>query len=311
MIAGDFADVSWLSHRAGWPLDMAAERYSESYHGDYRTWQDAIDALPPCPRANHRVVDGKVVIETDLERHVVARSARALHPWRKGPFLIGDVYIDSEWRSDWKWQRLSPHVNFHDRLVLDVGSGNGYFGWRMLDGGARQVIGVDPTLLFCMQHRLLQHFVQHPDHCILPLKLEEVPRHADFDIVLSMGVIYHRRDPLDHIRHLAALTLPGGAIVVESIVADPGFTPRQRYARMRNVWYLPSVTDLCTWMTACGLQDVRCVDVNPTTTGEQRTTDWMRFESLAQALDPNDPGRTIEGYPAPQRAIVIGSRPDI
>jgi tRNA (mo5U34)-methyltransferase len=35
----------------------------------------------------------------------------------------------------------------------------------------------------------------------------------------------------------------------------------------------------------------------------------MRFESLEQALDPNDRQRTIEGLPAPVRAVVVGRRP--
>ena len=38
---------------------------------------------------------------------------------------------------------------------------------------------------------------------------------------------------------------------------------------------------------------------------EQRSTEWMRFDSLASALDPNDSGRTVEGWPAPERALLL------
>jgi tRNA (mo5U34)-methyltransferase len=50
------------------------------------------------------------------------------------------------------------------------------------------------------------------------------------------------------------------------------------------------------------------VDLNRTTTDEQRSTPWMRFESLAQCLDPDNPELTVEGYPAPLRAVVLATR---
>ncbi|MEW8068099.1 MAG: DUF1698 domain-containing protein, partial [Candidatus Thiodiazotropha endolucinida] len=42
-----------------------------------------------------------------------------------------------------------------------------------------------------------------------------------------------------------------------------------------------------------------------TTIEEQRATEWMRFESLADYLDPADRSLTIEGYPAPRRAVFV------
>ena len=41
-----------------------------------------------------------------------------------------------------------------------------------------------------------------------------------------------------------------------------------------------------------------------TSLDEQRRTDWMTSESLAEFLDPNDRSKTIEGYPAPLRAVL-------
>jgi len=49
---------------------------------------------------------------------------------------------------------------------------------------------------------------------------------------------------------------------------------------------------------------VEIVDVGQTSVEEQRRTPWMTFHSLAQFLDPDDPGLTIEGLPAPRRAIL-------
>ncbi len=62
-------------------------------------------------------------------------------------------------------------------------------------------------------------------------------------------------------------------------------------------------------MRRAGFTDVRCVDVSHTTVEEQRSTEWMRFQSLGDFLDPSDPTRTVEGLPAPMRAVIVGRKP--
>jgi tRNA (mo5U34)-methyltransferase len=74
---------------------------------------------------------------------------------------------------------------------------------------------------------------------------------------------------------------------------------------MRNVWFIPSTAMLENWLRRCGYRDIRTVDVTPTTIAEQRSTEWMTFESLADFLDPADTRLTIEGHPAPQRAVLV------
>ncbi|OXE29836.1 hypothetical protein CA163_26525, partial [Vibrio parahaemolyticus] len=51
------------------------------------------------------------------------------------------------------------------------------------------------------------------------------------------------------------------------------------------------------------------VDENVTSVDEQRTTDWMTHNSLPDYLDPNDPSKTVEGYPAPRRAVLVARKP--
>ena len=77
---------------------------------------------------------------------------------------------------------------------------------------------------------------------------------------------------------------------------------------MNNVWFIPTVAMLKNWMEKCNLADVRVVDINQTSIEEQRATDWMTFQSLEDFLDPNDSGKTLEGHPAPKRAVLIGTR---
>jgi tRNA (mo5U34)-methyltransferase len=58
-----------------------------------------------------------------------------------------------------------------------------------------------------------------------------------------------------------------------------------------------------------GFEDAQTIDVSVTTTQEQRSSDWMRFHSLSDFLDPLDPNKSIEGHPAPRRAIVTANLP--
>ncbi len=295
----------------GWPLQLALSRFSKDFHGDFERWQAALAHLPALH--NKQVSYGDTVtIHGDGDVAQLETGLRELHPWRKGPFNIAGLRIDTEWRSDWKWQRLAPALpSLAGHRVLDIGCGNGYFGWRLLAHGAAEVVGVDPTLLFCMQHQAVLHYTQDFRNWVLPLKVEELPAEALFDTALSMGVIYHRREPVQHSQQLASMVKPGGTVVLESLVveSDLPLYPQQRYARMRNVWCVPSVALMHKWLAEAGLTDITTVDVTPTTTAEQRSTPWMHFESLAEALDPNNPNKTIEGHPAPVRAIVLARKP--
>ena len=300
-------------------LELGQSRLDAATHGDLPRWQAALRTLPD-------IVPTSLDLNTDTlcvgrpedvdatQAGVIEAALRELHPWRKGPFDLFGIHIDTEWRSDWKWNRLRGHIAPLDgRRVLDVGCGSGYHCWRMAGAGAAQVIGIDPTLLYVMQYQAVQHFVQDTRVHVLPLSSDDLPpKLAAFDTVFSMGVLYHRRAPLDHLFELRECLVPGGELVLETLVIEGGpgevLVPDDRYAAMRNVWFIPSVAELVRWMQRCGYENVRAVDVSVTTVNEQRTTDWMRFNSLADFLDADDATRTIEGHPAPRRAIVLGNK---
>jgi tRNA (mo5U34)-methyltransferase len=247
-------------------------------------------------------------------RAQIENGLRELHPWRKGPFEVFGIFIDTEWHSDWKWQRLKDHIQpLTGRTVLDVGCGNGYHCFRMAGAGAKLVIGIDPTLIYVMQFEALQRFAGISNVYVLPLRIDDVPEKLEcFDTVFAMGVLYHRRSPLDHLYELRDCLKPGGELVLETLVIEGGagqvLVPRERYARMGNVWFIPSVAELVGWLQRCGFSDITVVDVTPTTTDEQRSTDWMTFESLSACLDSTDPKKTVEGYPAPVRAILVAKK---
>jgi tRNA (mo5U34)-methyltransferase len=276
---------------------LLRDRLSESAHGDLPRWRQALEQLPAS--------------DSDRSRELLLELA----PWRKGPFTLDGIDIDAEWRSNLKWDRLSGAIAPLDgRNVLDVGCGNGYYALRMSDAGAASVIGVDPTLLYVVQFLAVSRFLSPENVFALPMRLSELPDNARaFDTTFSMGVLYHQRSPVDHLCQLRRTLRPGGQLVLETIYV-PGeesyaCTPADRYARMRNVWLLPTVKELTTWLSRSGFDDIEIVDETLTTTDEQRSTPWMSFESLREALDPDDPGRTVEGWPAPRRVISIAKAP--
>ncbi len=289
-------------------------------HGDLPRWLSALAAMPALQpealelnRSSLLIGTGENCCNRDLEQ--LESCLRTLMPWRKGPYELFGINVDTEWRSDYKWDRIAPHLSsLQNRLVLDIGCGNGYHCWRMLAAGARRVIGVDPSWKFLIQFRAIKKYLGELPVELLPLGIEELPAGMRaFDTVFSMGVFYHRRSPIDHLQELQHMLRPGGELVLETLVIDGDenavLLPEDRYAQMRNVWFLPSCAALLKWLRRTGYQDVRCVDVNQTSTEEQRSTDWMQFHSLPEFLDPANPDLTVEGLPAPKRATFIARAP--
>ncbi|MDO6693700.1 tRNA 5-methoxyuridine(34)/uridine 5-oxyacetic acid(34) synthase CmoB [Aliiglaciecola sp. 3_MG-2023] len=288
----------------------------QQLHGDYAKWQKLLSKLPNTDVTSVELKsDVKIGRADDIDEYTkrqITGLLKQFKPWRKGPFYIHDIFIDTEWRSDWKWDRVLPHIeSLKDRTVLDIGCGSGYHMWRMLGEQAKFVVGIDPTQLFLMQFQVIKHFNPNPNIHLLPIGVEQLPELKAFDTVFSMGVLYHRRSPIDFLQQLKQQLRPGGQLVLETLVIEGDehsvLMAGERYAQMRNVWFLPSTKALTVWLERVGFKDVKVVDVGPTSLQEQRKTDWMDSQSLADFLDPEDQSKTIEGYPAPIRAVLTAT----
>jgi len=257
-------------------------------------------------------------LSTSGDPNQLETSLRALGPWKKGPFGLlmpgrPPLIIDAEWRSDLKWRRvLELGVQLSGKRVLDVGTGNGYFLFRLQGAGALRAVGIEPGLRSVLQFLALSPLFPAPGRALWPLRLEELPSDIErYDLVMSMGVLYHQRDPLEHLRRLRELVVPDGELILETLTV-PGaeslvIPPGERYAGMRNVYVIPSHSALVSWLKEAGFELAELGRTLVTTSFEQRSTDWAPGPSLEDVLapgagQPDDPARrTREGHPRPER----------
>lgn len=290
----------------------------ENLHGHFRDWYKSLEYLPLLEPQRLDLLNSVSADRDDISdrhRQGIEKLLRNLMPWRKGPYSLYGTEINTEWRSDWKWERVLPHISsLAGRTVLDVGCGSGYHMWRMIGAGAHLVVGIDPMQLFLCQFEAVRKLLNDDRRAhLLPLGIEQLPALQAFDTVFSMGVLYHRRSPLDHLLQLKNQLVSGGELVLETLVIEGDvnqvLVPGERYAQMRNVYFIPSAEALKSWLEKCGFVNVRIVDFALTSTEEQRRTSWMTSESLTEFLDPDDSSKTVEGYPAPLRAVLVATKP--
>ena len=309
--------------------DLAARRRlaASSEASRQAQYQEVIaeveSALRPTP-GPWEIVDGAMAMQffpalSAAELTALESAARGLMPWRKGPFRLGNLFIDSEWRSDFKWERIAAALpDLQGKRVADVGASNGYYMFRLVEqaGGAgpELVLGMDPAQRCYYQFEFLRRFYSSENLQMERLGVEDLDLFpAFFDVILCLGVVYHQREPLRALKLLLDATVPGGTVIVESqgIPGDDpvAFFPPDRYGKLRNVYFVPTAACLKAWMERVGFCEVEIFSIAETTAEEQRRTLFSPDESLADFLDPNDSTKTVEGWPAPLRIAARGRRP--
>lgn len=284
---------------------------------DRKHWRPLLERLQVLQKgAFDCALDREAVTVSGFPDAEVEALCRELIPWRKGPFDVLGTAIDSEWRSSRKWDRLVPHLDsLENKRVCDVGCGNGYYMFRAAAQNPSLLLGIDPSEKFFLQFYFLQHFIRHPALQFEMLGVEHLTAFPQFfDVVLCLGIIYHQRHPLKMLKEVFDSLAPGGQAMIESM-GLPGddclaLSPPGRYAKAKNVYFVPTGACLVSWMQRVGFKDVTLVSSVPTTVDEQRATDWMPFESYPDFIDPTDSSKTIEGHPAPLRIAVSGRRPN-
>jgi tRNA (mo5U34)-methyltransferase len=251
---------------------------------------------------------GKKEDLTSEEFEVIEKTAKKLIPWRKGPFKIFGLEIDSEWQSNIKYNLIRPHFNLKDKVVADIGCNNGYYMFRMLEDKPKRLIGFDPSPLTLHQFEFVNHFVKSDIiYEMLGVEHLEFYNHK-FDFIFMLGVLYHRPDPVGTLKSLARGLNSKGEILIDTFMIDGEdeicLTPNKRYSKIPNIYFIPTISALKNWVERAGFENFEVLATTVTTSEEQRKTDWSFDQSLEDFLDPNDNTKTVEGYPAPKRVYV-------
>ena len=274
-------------------------------------YQKAIKALPAYDNLEVKFGDRVEIQIDDLSEPdmvQIEQTARLMLPWRKGPFQINDLFIDSEWQSQIKYNLLEPHFDLKDKIVGDIGCNNGYYLFRMLTHKPKKLIGFDPSAIYYSQFQFIDHFIQSEIvYELLGVEHVEFYEHK-FDVLFCLGVLYHRADPVGMLKSLFKGLNKGGELILDTFMIDGEeeicLTPKERYSKIPNIYFVPTVNALKNWCYRAGFEMVEVLETMVTESNEQRKTEWIETQSLEDFLDPNDPGKTVEGYPAPKRVYI-------
>jgi tRNA (mo5U34)-methyltransferase len=279
------------------------------------TWKDikplrqALESLPKV--AANISLDDTIMIKATLskeQQETFTQVARLLMPWRKGPFMLFDTFIDTEWNSAIKYKLLRPHFQLKDKTVADIGCNNGYYLFRMLEDKPAKLVGFDPSPLNKSQFDFINHFIQS-DITFEMLGVEHLPLYdRRFDTIFCLGVLYHRSDPISTLKALKRGLNKGGELFLDTFMIEGeeeiALSPKKTYSKIPNIYFIPTIPALKNWCERAGFKGFELLSVKKTDQNEQRKTDWIYGESLETFLDENDPNYTVEGYPAPKRVYI-------
>lgn len=268
----------------------------------------AIDSLPDLESKLYLEDRLKLTASGSIDLEDLEKTARMMMPWRKGPFDLFGLIIDTEWKSDQKYNFLRPHFNLRGKKVADIGCNNGYYMFRFLEDEPKKVVGFDPSALFKCQFDLINHFAKTSIEYEL-LGVEHLPFYEEkFDTIFCLGVLYHRSDPISMLKGLRQGLEDDGEIYLDTFVIDGdepyALCPAESYSKITNVYFVPTLKALENWCFRAGFKEFEVLGTVLTTSDEQRKTDWIESQSLEDFLDPADNSKTVEGYPAPKRGYV-------
>jgi len=291
--------------------ELRQERLKALDWKNIKPYWDAISMLPS-PQSSTLTLSDTVEISTiglsEADEKNIYDTAKLMHPWRKGPFQVSGTFIDSEWKSNIKYNLLRPHFDIKNKIVGDIGCNNGYYLFKMMEDKPKKLIGFDPSAVTYCQFQFLNHFIKS-DIVYEMLGIEHVEFYEHkFDILFCLGVLYHRADPIGMLKSLFKGLNEGGELILDTFMIDGEedvcLTPRDRYSKMGNIYFIPTVSALKNWCYRAGFEEIEVLAMVKTEHEEQRKTEWIQSQSLDDFLDKNDQNKTVEGYPAPKRVYI-------
>lgn len=283
--------------------ELRAERSKAMRWKNIAPIKEALDLLE-VGECSYELGDA-IRVQTEGEFSYIAKM---MMPWRKGPFQVGDLFIDSEWQSFMKYDLIKEHFDLQGKVVADVGCNNGYYMFRMLEHSPAKLVGFDPSPLYKLQFEFIDKFIKS-GIVYEPLGVEHLEFYEHkFDVIFALGILYHRSDPIVMLKSLARSLSSGGEVVLDTFYiegeSEVALCPKNTYSKIPNVHFVPTINALKNWCTKVGFESFELLCVSKTSIDEQRKTEWIEGESLSEFLDPNDDSKTVEGYDAPRRVYV-------
>ncbi|MBU0721090.1 tRNA 5-methoxyuridine(34)/uridine 5-oxyacetic acid(34) synthase CmoB [bacterium] len=267
------------------------------------------EALENLDEGSWHVELGDVVkISGEADEKKIYDTAKLMMPWRKGPFELFSTFIDTEWKSNIKYNLLRKHFNLKDKRVADIGCNNGYYLFRMQEDAPKSLVGFDPSALYKTQFDFINHFVKSKIVYEL-LGVEHLEFYEEkFDFIFCLGVLYHRSDPVQMLKSLYKGLDTRGEVILDTFYIEGEdemcLCPESSYSKIPNIYFVPTIKALKNWCLRAGFKEFEVLETSTTSTDEQRKTQWIEGQSLEDFLDPQDPSKTVEGYPAPKRVYV-------
>lgn len=255
-------------------------------------------------------LDDSVNLSTNSQaKDEILAIVKELKPWRKGPFKIDNLFIDTEWQSFIKFNILKPFMDeISQKCVADIGCNNGYYMFKMLEFNPVKLIGFDPSIKYRLQFELINTLAKTPIKYEL-LGVEDLPNYGlKFDVIFCLGVIYHRSDPIKMLKDLKAGLNKNGVIFLDTMYIEDereiALVPNKTYSKIPNIYFVPSISALKNWCERAGFKEFEVLATKKTDENEQRKTEWIDSFSLENFLDLKDKNLTIEGYEAPKRVYI-------
>ncbi len=292
-------------------MDLNALRIEREKWMTWKNIKPLRDALASLPEVQTAVrLEDTVSLQTEetVDHEAIESVARMMMPWRKGPFSLFGLFIDTEWQSFMKYNLLRPHFNLKGKRVADIGCNNGYYLFRMQEDSPRSLVGFDPSALYKTQFDFINHFAKTAIRYEL-LGVEHLPYYEEkFDTIFCLGVLYHRSDPVAMLKQLYQGLDAEGEVFLDTFMIDGesemALCPKGSYSKIPNIYFVPTIPALENWCLRAGFSGFELLETSVTSPEEQRKTEWIEGQSLEDFLDPEDPTKTVEGYPAPKRVYV-------
>ena len=280
----------------------------------WMTWKNIAplrDAILKLPNVDANMELGDTLTLTckqPIDIRLIEQTARMMLPWRKGPFELFGLFIDTEWKSNIKYNLLRPYFNLKDKKVADIGCNNGYYLFRMQEDAPKKLVGFDPSALYKTQFDFINHFAKTEIVYEL-LGVEHLPYYEEkFDLIFCLGVLYHRSDPVSMLKELYQGLEDQGEVILDTFYIEGeeeiALTPKDSYSKIPNIYFVPTIPALKNWCMRAGFSSFEVLETSLTCKDEQRKTEWIEGQSLEDFLDPDDNSKTLEGYPSPKRVYV-------